>query len=147
MSTTTLSPPRLYNPLSDSHLLSQIAHLHASCITTDHTLVTFLPPLSHDKILASWTAWSEQVVTGHRVIILQLTADESELAGVVSLFMPETETGKHRSEVGRLLVSGNFRKRGIARVLMGMLEEVARERGRWMVVSVLFCCVPVGIVL
>jgi GNAT superfamily N-acetyltransferase len=132
---TALPPPRLYNPSTDLHLLSQIAHLHASCITTDHTLVTFLPPLSHTKILASWEQWSEQVVTGHRVIILQLTADESELAGVVSLFMPETETGRHRSEVGRLLVSTQFRKRGIARVLMGMLEEVARGRGRWMVVS------------
>jgi GNAT superfamily N-acetyltransferase len=133
--TTTLPPPRLYNPSTDLHHLDAIAQLHASCITTDHTLVTFLPPLSHAKILASWTSWSEQVTTGHRVIILQLSADESELAGVVSLFMPETETGKHRSEVGRLLVSTGFRKRGIARVLMGSLEEVARERGRWMVVS------------
>jgi GNAT superfamily N-acetyltransferase len=49
--------------------------------------------------------------------------------------MPETETGRHRSEVGRLLVSTSFRKRGIARVLMGMLEGEARSRGRWMVVS------------
>lgn len=49
--------------------------------------------------------------------------------------MPDTETGKHRSEVGRLLVSPDFRKRGLARRLMGVLEEVARERGRWMVVS------------
>lgn len=48
--------------------------------------------------------------------------------------MLETETGKHRSEVGRLLVSPDFRKRGLARELMRVLEEVARERGRWMVV-------------
>lgn len=57
------------------------------------------------------------------------------MAGVVSLFMPESETGKHRSEVGRLLLSPEFRKRGLARRLMGCLEGVARERGRWMVVS------------
>jgi ribosomal protein S18 acetylase RimI-like enzyme len=112
--------------------------LHAACITTDHTLVTFLPPLSHDKILASWTAWSEQVVAGNRVIILQLSSeDESVVAGVVSLSMPESETGRHRSEVGRLLVSPEFRKRGLARRLMCVLEDVARERDRWMVVSVL----------
>jgi GNAT superfamily N-acetyltransferase len=141
---STLPPPRLYNPSTDQHLLSQIAHLHASCITTDHTLATFLPPLSHAKILASWTSWSEQVVTGHRVIVLQMTADESELAGVVSLFMPETETGRHRSEVGRLLVSTRFRKRGIARVLMGVLEDVARSRGRWMVVSLILCTTGVA---
>ena len=68
---------------------------------------------------------------------MQLTGDPdwSEVAGVVSLYMPETETGSHRSEVGRLLVSPEFRKRGLARGLMRVLEDVAREKGRWMVVS------------
>ena len=74
---------------------------------------------------------------GSRVIILQLSCDESAVAGVVSLYMPDTETGKHRSEVGRLLVSPDYRKRGLARELMRVLEQVARERGRWMVVSFL----------
>lgn len=130
----TLPPPRLYNPQTDIRHLSSIAHLHAACITQDNTLATFLPPLSHDKILASWTAWAEEVVAGSRVIILQLSSDESAVAGVVSLYMPDTETGKHRSEVGRLLVSPDYRKRGLARELMGVLEEVARERERWLVV-------------
>lgn len=132
-----LPPPRLYNPCTDLPLLSSIARLHAACITTDNTLATFLPPLSHEKILASWTVWSDQVVAGSRVIVLQLTGEEGVVAGVVSLFMPETETGRHRSEVGRLLVSPDFRKRGLARELMGVLEGVARERDRWMVVSIL----------
>lgn len=69
------------------------------------------------------------------MIVLQLTSGEDAVAGVVSLFMPDTETGKHRSEVGRLLVSPDFRKRGLARSLMGLLEEEARDRGRWLVVS------------
>lgn len=133
----SLPPPRLYNPQTDNHHLSSIAHLHAACITQDNTLATFLPPLSHDKILASWTAWSDEVLAGSRVIILQLNSDESAVAGVVSLYMPDTETGKHRSEVGRLLVSPDYRKRGLARELMRVLEQVARNRGRWMVVSIL----------
>lgn len=127
----SLPPPRFYNPTTDSHLLSPIASLHATCILQDNLLATFLPPLSHDRILASWQAWSEQVVAGSRVIVLQLS-DAGELAGVVSLGFPDTETGKHRSEVGRLLVSPEFRKRGVAREMMGLLEVVARERGRWM---------------
>jgi len=48
--------------------------------------------------------------------------------------MPETETGRHRSEVGGLLVSPDLRRRGLARGLMAALEGVAREKGRWMVV-------------
>lgn len=141
---TALPPPHLYNPLTHQHLLPSIARLHAACITTDHTLATFLPPLSHDKILASWKEWSSQVEAGTRVIIVQLQgdADSSEVAGVVSLYMPETETGPHRSEVGRLLVSPEFRKRGLARGLMAVLEDVARERGRWMVVSLFLRSLP-----
>lgn len=68
------------------------------------------------------------------MIVIQLS-DAGELAGVVSLGFPDTETGKHRSEVGRLLVSHEFRKRGVARRMMEELEVVARERGRWMMVS------------
>ena len=139
----SLPPPRFYNPTTDSHLLSPTASLHAACILQDNLLATFLPPLSHDKILASWEAWSEQVVAGRRVIVLQLS-DAGDLAGVVSLGFPDTETGKHRSEVGRLLVSHEFRKRGVARDMMGLLEVVARERGRWMMVS--FCLFSVCVV-
>jgi ribosomal protein S18 acetylase RimI-like enzyme len=131
---STLPLPRFYNPTTDSALLDPIARLHATCILQDNLLATFLPPLSHDKILASWKAWSEQVVAGNRVIVLQLS-DSGELAGVVSLGFPDTETGKHRSEVGRLIVSPDFRKRGLARRMMEVLEVVARERGRWMMVS------------
>jgi GNAT superfamily N-acetyltransferase len=137
---STLPPPRLYIPSTDHTLLDSIARLHAACIITDHTLATFLPPLSHNKILASWKVWSEQVTAGTRVIVLQLSGEdekESVVVGVASLFMPESETGRHRSEVGRLLVSPEFRKRGLGRRLMGVLEEVARERDRWMVVSIL----------
>ena len=133
----SLPPHRFYNPTTDSHLLSPIAELHATCILQDNLLATFLPPLSHDKIIASWKAWSEQVVAGRRVILLQLS-DAGELAGVVSLGFPDTETGKHRSEVGRLLVSREFRKRGVARRMMEELEVVAREKGRWMMVSSVF---------
>jgi ribosomal protein S18 acetylase RimI-like enzyme len=135
-----LPPPRFYNPTTDSHLLSPIAELHATCILRDNLLATFLPPLSHDKILASWKTWSEQVVAGNRVIVLQMSSEgeDAVVAGVVSLGFPDTETGKHRSEVGRLIVSPDFRKRGLARKMMEVLEGVARERGRWMMVSSFF---------
>lgn len=61
--------------------------------------------------------------------------EDAVVAGVVSLGFPDTETGKHRSEVGRLIVSPDYRKRGLARRMMEVLEVVAREKGRWMMVS------------
>jgi ribosomal protein S18 acetylase RimI-like enzyme len=49
--------------------------------------------------------------------------------------MPVTETGPFRGEVNKLMVSPRHRRRGIARRVMGLLEEVARERGRHLLVS------------
>lgn len=59
---------------------------------------------------------------------------EDVLAGVVSLAMPDTETGSMRGQVERLLVSPDFRKRGLARAMMNILEDVAKEKGRWLLV-------------
>lgn len=132
-----LPSPYLYNPTTNSPLLPALARLHATCISVDNTMATFLPPLSHEKILASWREWSNEVSAGRRIIVIQPAAASSasdEVAGVVSLYMPETETGNHRGEVGRLLVSPDYRKRGLARVLMAALEGEARARRRWMLV-------------
>lgn len=145
---TALPPPRLYDPKADKWLLDSIAQLHIDCITQDHTLATFLPPLSHSKVLASWQVWSDQVENGSRVMMLQMApagsgdnplpqhpSGEIILAGVVSLSFPDTETGSHRSEVGRLFTSPDFRRRGVARRLMVALEPIAVERERWLMVS------------
>ncbi|KAK6434897.1 hypothetical protein LTR95_008924 [Oleoguttula sp. CCFEE 5521] len=132
-----LAPLRLYDPRLDQHLLNDIAVIHADCITHDGQLLTFLPPLSHEKIVHSWLGWSAEVEQCTRVIILQTALSEMTgqevVIGVVSLNMPISETGSHRSEVGRLIVSPHHRRRGIARALMERLEAIARENGRWLV--------------
>jgi GNAT superfamily N-acetyltransferase len=51
------------------------------------------------------------------------------------LYMPVTETGPFRSEVEKLMVSPNHRFKGIARRLMAKLEDEAKARDRWLVVS------------
>jgi hypothetical protein len=50
----SLPNPRLFNPISDHHLLPQLAQIHADCITHDKQLATFLPPLSHVRMLDYW---------------------------------------------------------------------------------------------
>ncbi|KAK5114175.1 hypothetical protein LTR62_002745 [Meristemomyces frigidus] len=138
----TLPNPILYDPSRHKPLLSQLASIHASCILQDGTLASFIPTrqktgrltIDHLKLVNFWLAYNQQVEEGSRAIVLQF-ADESEevVAGVVSLYMPGTETGPFRSEVHKLLVSPQHRFKGIARRLMGRLEEVARESGRGLV--------------
>ncbi len=131
--------PRLYNPAHDSPLLPQLASIHAACITHDSQLATFLPPLSHPRILAYWTALAADIPNGSTEVFLQFVNEtENEVAGYVCLMMPNTETGPFRGEVNKLMVSPEHRRKGVARRVMGMLEGYAKGRGRGLLVSSLW---------
>ena len=83
-----------------------------------------------------WREISSDVEKGRTIVVLQFAdADESEVAGYVCLMMPVTETGPFRGVVNKLMVSLKHRRKGVARRVMGLLEDVARERGRHMLVS------------
>jgi hypothetical protein len=49
------------NPVH-AHYLSSVATLHADCIIHDSTVASFMPPLSHTKILDWWIKLTEQTV-------------------------------------------------------------------------------------
>ncbi|KAJ7224857.1 acyl-CoA N-acyltransferase [Mycena haematopus] len=127
--------PILFDPSNDVHLslIPSFADIHITCIETDHTLATFAPPLKRAVIIDWWKARVRDVIDGKRIIIMAL-ADNAEgqqqLAGYVVLYRPLTETGPFRGEVEKLLVSPNFRRRGLARMLMKRLEEEAKIHGQ-----------------
>lgn len=146
---TTLPPPRLFTKGKDAHLLPQLASIQAACITQDGQLATFLPPLDIPTITAYWERIAR--TAGHKPtpdapsgceIVLQMApggddGEEDVVAGYVVLSMAWSQTGPFRAEVLKLMVHPEFRRRGVARRVMGMLEDVARERGRGLLVSVL----------
>lgn len=131
-----------FTPAEHSHLIPYIAAIHASCITHDRTIATFLPPLSHEKLLIWWKERIAEVNEGKRLIFILLNESEPgtrakgpELMGVVMLAMPASETGPFRGAVEKLLVHKSFRGRGGARSLMEALESEATARGRTLLVS------------
>lgn len=132
----------LFDPAQHANLTPYIAAIQASCITHDRTIASFLPPLSHEKLLAWWKEKISEVSGGSRLIFL-LTSDSddssrpkgTEIMGVVMLQMPSSETGPFRSVVEKLLVHKSFRGRGAARQLMTALEVEAVNRGRTLLVS------------
>nr|POE65355.1 acetyltransferase [Quercus suber] len=142
LATMAFSAPFVYDPVYHHHLLRQIVQIHADCIINDGTLATFLPDpetkqLDLQKLIRHWEDVDGEVKAGKRVIIVQLFHPaqrgkdvEEEVAGVVILYMPETETGAFRSEVHKLLVSRKHRKKGIAKQLMKKLEDTAFKHGR-----------------
>lgn len=132
----------LFSPSQHSHLIPYLAAIHASCITHDRTIATFLPPLSHEKLLAWWKERIAEVNEGKRLIFVLLSGTEQpsrpqgkEVMGVVMLSMPYSETGPFRGVVEKLLVHKSFRGRGGARTLINALEAEAAKRGRTTLVS------------
>ncbi|KAG4414076.1 hypothetical protein IFR04_012777 [Cadophora malorum] len=130
-----MDQPIIYDPTKHTHLIPSLAALHADCITSPpFTIASFLPPLSLPRMEAWWTARAAEVAAGSRHIIMQLATNpetgKEELAGYVMLAMPESETGPFRGGVEKLLVSPRWREKGVARRVMGMLEEVAKKEGR-----------------
>ncbi|KAJ7443869.1 hypothetical protein FB451DRAFT_1295243 [Mycena latifolia] len=98
----------VFDPTNPEHiaLLPSFADIHIACIEIDHTIANFTPPLKRDVII-DW--WKERYVI---------------------LFRPLIEAEPTRGLIEKLLISPNFRRRGIARKLMEKLEEVARTNGR-----------------
>ena len=135
----SLPAPRLFSPENDQHLFVEFAQIHADCITHDHQLASFLPPLNHNRMVDYWTRHAERVEQGEVAIIVQFAADEDgkaevEVAGYVCLLMPETETGPFRGIVEKLMVSPRHRRKGVARRVVEKLEAVAREKRRELLV-------------
>lgn len=127
----------LFSPSQHSHLIPYLAAIHASCITHDRTIATFLPPLSHEKLLTWWKERIAEVNDGKRLIFILLNQPEPsarpkgpDVMGVVMLSMPYSETGPFRGIVEKLLVHKSFRGKGGARTLINALEAEAAKRGR-----------------
>ncbi|KIW21539.1 hypothetical protein PV08_02119 [Exophiala spinifera] len=138
-----------------STIVSSVVHLHATCILNDYTLATFLPPLSYDLMTSWWRQRFDEVTTGARHIVIQVSevserssmdlaapwASEGrgwpllenglEVSGVVTLSTPFSQTGPFRAVVQKLFVSPLHRQRGIAKRMLVKLEDVALAHDRW----------------
>jgi GNAT superfamily N-acetyltransferase len=64
-----------------------------------------------------------------------LTTGKEEVAGVVMLDKPQTQTVPHTSWVEKLLVLPEWRRKGVTKRMMLKLEEVAKVEGRTLLVS------------
>ncbi|OAQ95155.1 acetyltransferase (GNAT) family domain-containing protein [Purpureocillium lilacinum] len=53
-----------------------------------------------------------------------------DIAGVVELATPDTDTGPFRADVEMLMVSPNHRRAGLGKRLMAAVEDAGRQRGR-----------------
>ncbi|KAL7941983.1 hypothetical protein V8C42DRAFT_333240 [Trichoderma barbatum] len=131
-----------FAPSQHTHFIPAIIQLHIDCIQSDGALLRFHPPFSPEKRQKMESFWNErlsQISTGRRITLIALVSsadkDQDDVAGIIELGMPEADTGPFRGDVEMLMVSPNYRRRGLANKLIAELEEIAIEKRRTLLVS------------
>jgi GNAT superfamily N-acetyltransferase len=86
-----------------------------------------------------WEDRAKEVASGNRQIIIQmatsLATGKEEVAGVVMLDKPQSQTVPHTAWVEKLLVLPEWRRKGVTKRMMLKLEEIAKGEGRTLLVS------------
>ncbi|KAM0255938.1 hypothetical protein ACHAQJ_005340 [Trichoderma viride] len=126
-----------FSPSQHSHFIPAIIQMHIDCIQSDGALLRFHPPFTSEKrqkMESFWNARFSQISTGHRITLIALVSsdgkEQGDMAGIVELGMTEADTGPFRGDVEMLMVSPNYRRRGLASKLIDEVEEIAREKKR-----------------
>jgi GNAT superfamily N-acetyltransferase len=90
--------------------------------------VGFVRPFPREDAAAWWRNVASDVKRG---VTLVLTASvDGRVVGTAQLRLAQLPNSRHRAEVAKVLVHRDARRRGIGRVLMSAIEDLARRHGR-----------------
>jgi ribosomal protein S18 acetylase RimI-like enzyme len=90
--------------------------------------IGFLPPMSLSQAKEYWESVLEPSV------ILLIAKVNDEIAGSVQLHLCTKQNGGHRAEIAKLITHPDYRRKGIARLLMQKAEERAKQEKRSLLV-------------
>ena len=103
------------------------------CRTVDlGASIGWLAPLSPAEAAAYWRSVAAQVKRGDKIILAAQV--QNRIVSTAQLALEPRENGNHRAEVQKLMVHPDWRRRGIARLLMQNLDAAARQAQRSLLV-------------
>lgn len=97
-------------------------------VVEDGASIGFLPPISREEAEAYWNQIVEPGV------LLWVAIKEGRVIGTVQLHLALKKNASHRAEIAKLMVHPNYRRGGIARLLMNKIENIAVAEGRSLLV-------------
>ena len=116
-------------PLADMpSRIPELATLLHDCVQAGAS-INFVLPFSPAEAEAFWRAKVLPAMQGG-ARVLWVARSGARLAGSVQLDYDTPPNQPHRAEVTKLMVHPDFRRRGIARLLMAALERHAAHLGR-----------------
>jgi ribosomal protein S18 acetylase RimI-like enzyme len=90
--------------------------------------VGFLLPLKRPEIEAYWQSVVAAMRDGERHLLAAF--DDDQLIGAVQLGLESRPNGRHRAEIMKLMVQRTHRRRGVGRLLMAGVIELAVQARR-----------------
>jgi len=94
--------------------------------------VNFLEGVTHDEAGAWWHAREGDVASGRTTPFVAV--DDGRVVGSTLLIRSVNQNSPHRAEIGKVIVLGSHRRRGLASELMRAAEDRARAEGRWLLI-------------
>jgi ribosomal protein S18 acetylase RimI-like enzyme len=94
--------------------------------------IGFVLPLEESDIRRYWREVTEAMSAGSRRLLGAF--DGGQLMGTVQLDLASKANARHRGEVQKLLIHRQARRRGVARMLMLSVEQLALSLGRTLLI-------------
>lgn len=93
----------------------------------DGASIGFIAPLHEQDAKNYWQAVQGSIKEGNTYLLIALINDN--VVGSVQLAVNQKPNGKHRAEIEKLMVSSDYRQRGIASMLMSEIEILSKQLG------------------
>lgn len=109
-------------------LVEPLAAVLVDCVAGGAS-VSFMAPLPMSRAVQFWRNVADGVAQGERILLVAASND-GRIMGTVQVVTGQPENQPHRADVSKLLVHRDFRRQGVARRLMAMVDIVAAKAGR-----------------
>ncbi|MEZ3498002.1 GNAT family N-acetyltransferase [Pantoea sp. KPR_PJ] len=113
------------------HALAQLSDLLQACVA-EGASIGFTDPQNRQAIEDFWHTRAASLIDGESE--LMLACQQERVVGTVMMTVATMPNGRHRAEIGKLLVHPHARRQGIARELMLRAERRARALGKTLLV-------------
>lgn len=116
---------------SDTAIVEALAALIVETVAGDGS-VSFMHPLAVEDARAFWRGSLAAAAEGRRVVLGAF--DGEALVGTLTLLLDCPPNQPHRAEFAKMMTRPSHRGRGVATALIGAAEQIARDKGRTLIV-------------
>ena len=119
------------DPAAAMAAIDELAGVLADCVAGGAS-VSFMLPYSRDDAAAFFKKTIASVARGETVLLAARL--DGRIVGTVQLGLDTPPNQPHRADLKKMLVHRSARRKGIGAALMRRAEEVAKQKGRWLLV-------------